>query len=426
MLTTLAALAVTAVAVAAQQGCTHGANNHTVVPAKFAAEPERVAQNGKMYYNRAVDPPVAVVHLYGTPYERGYAMGMLMKNELESFFSEFYGYLDEQVGQYIGFIPEPLRTYVEEFGIWAALEFTLLMTRANTPQHFIDEIKGMADATGIDEGTIWRVNLLPELVKAHCTMVGAWATATSKDSTLLQLRALDFMVDSPMQKYPAIIVYHRDDSANPKAPAAYANMGWVGFVGAVTGMSSAPIGLSQKVWLAYNGTSSRDGYPFHFMLRDLLEFDTSSRAAHQRMYDSKRTCSVFVGVGDGTPGANQSQPFTISRYSHEYVKDYALDAAWPGHPAVKNMMYVNKHVQPSHDPCLGSLLQKYEGTLTADTLARRVAAVHGTGDLQAAVYDFAAMQAYVANAKPAGANYAPAYSQQFVAYNMTALFSEKL
>ncbi len=43
--------------------------------------------------------------------------------------------------------------------------------------------------------------------KGSCSMFGAWGNAT-KDSKTIQLRALDWDIDGPFRKYPAILVYH--------------------------------------------------------------------------------------------------------------------------------------------------------------------------------------------------------------------------
>jgi hypothetical protein len=62
---------------------------------------------------------------------------------------------------------------------------------------------------------IVRVHMFPELIKAHCTMVGAWGNAIkSTDGTLYQLRALDWSTDGPFQLYPTVIVYHPDNGHN--------------------------------------------------------------------------------------------------------------------------------------------------------------------------------------------------------------------
>jgi hypothetical protein len=56
-----------------------------------------------------------------------------------------------------------------------------------------------------------------------------------------------------------------------------------GFIGSITGYSSAPVGICEKVWIGYNGTDSRRGIPFHFLLRDILQFDADINAALTRM-----------------------------------------------------------------------------------------------------------------------------------------------
>lgn len=66
-----------------------------------------------------------------------------------------------------------------------------------------------------------------------------------------------------------MLVYH----PNAGNGHAFAILTWAGFVGAMTGFSSAPMGVCEKVWLGYNGTSSRIGAPWHFVLRDILQYD---------------------------------------------------------------------------------------------------------------------------------------------------------
>jgi len=61
------------------------------------------------------------------------------------------------------------------------------------------------------------------------------------------------------------------------------NMTLAGFIGSLTGYSSAPVGICEKVWLGYNGTSSRRGIPWNFLLRDILQFDADINAAVSRM-----------------------------------------------------------------------------------------------------------------------------------------------
>lgn len=76
-------------------------------------------------------------------------------------------------------------------------------------------------------------------------MFGAWGDAIAQvpGLGLLQLRALDWDTDGPFPKYPLIVVYH------PNEGHAFANVGWVGWIGSITGMSSNQMAISEIGYL---------------------------------------------------------------------------------------------------------------------------------------------------------------------------------
>lgn len=80
---------------------------------------------------------------------------------------------------------------------------------------------------------------------------------------------------------------------------------------------------------AYNGTIAVEGYPFDYLLRDVLEFDVDLAAALTRIYGARRTCPVYVGLGDGHLGA--SGQLRTLEYSHDYVNVYS-DRTYPDYP----------------------------------------------------------------------------------------------
>jgi len=297
------------------------------------------------------------------------------------------------------------------------LELTYYLTRSYTPDYFYQELQGIADAAGVDFMRVVRLHMIPELIQAQCTMVGAWGQAISKtNGTLYQLRALDWQVDGPFQKYPAIIVYHPQQGNGQ----AFAIVGWGGFIGTVTGFGSAPIGLSQKVWYDYNGTYDRSGVPFHFLLRDVLQYDTEIDDAINRINAAERTCAIWIGLGD------YSNQFRAIEYSVDKVRVFD-DRNFPQykeHPRLPGAVYVDKHPQPSHHPCLGSLMQKYYGQLNAVTIKEHISAEHATGDAQIAIYDYAEMKAFIAFASPyENGQFTPAYNRAFVSVDLAALFN---
>lgn len=264
--------------------------------------------------------------------------------------------------------------------------------------------------------------LFPELIKASCSIIGAWGGAVASDAEgrLLQLRALDWDTDGPFQKDPVVVVYHPEEGQGH----SFATMGWAGFLGAITGFSSANVAVSEKVWLAYDGPSSRAGVPFNFLLRDILQFDTDADQALSRIASAHRTCSIFIGVGD------DRDQFKLVEYSHETVNVYNDHnfPAYGNHTLKQGLVYVDKHVQPSHDQCLPALLDKYYGSLSPDVVRQYITSQFRTGDMHIAIYDYGAHTMDVANAAPKDAqgNVVKAYDRTFIRLQMDDLFAEAL
>lgn len=211
-------------------------------------------------------------------------------------FPELVQFIYAQINNYLDFLPEVIRELIEEYGVAAALEATVWLTEPWTPEHYIQEMKGLAAAVpSVGYTKFYQGMMLPELIQAACSMYGAWGKATAHtNGTLFQLRALDWNTDGPFQKYPTVVVYHPNNGSGH----AFSVVGWAGFVGAITGYSSAPVGICEKLWYNYNKTSSRLGIPFHFLLRDILQFDRDTDKALMRIENAARTCSIFIGIGD--------------------------------------------------------------------------------------------------------------------------------
>lgn len=103
-------------------------------------------------------------------------------------------------------------------------------------------MKGIAKGSGIPVRNWRRINLIPELLKASCSIGGWWGPAT-QTGQLIQLRALDWEQHAPISKFPMITVYH----SNEEGSVPFANIAWVGFLGSLTGYSSAKIGVSERL-----------------------------------------------------------------------------------------------------------------------------------------------------------------------------------
>lgn len=196
--------------------------------------------------------------------------------------------------------------------------------------------------------------LFPELIKAACSMFGAWgpATASSRDGALVQLRALDWSTNGPFQQFPMVIVYHPSDEGH-----AFSVLSWAGMVGSITGYSSAEVGICEKVWADYKGKYSVTGIPWTFLLRDILQFDTTIEAAEQRLENAHRTCAIYVGIGDA-----KVPNFNLVDFSYPNItvyNDTDFPAYPPYHDLYDGLLFYDKHEQPSHNLCLNTLLKEY-------------------------------------------------------------------
>lgn len=73
----------------------------------WSGDPTLVDTNshGMKYRVDAVDPPLHVVHVYGTPYEMGFARGTLMKTEITNLIDDVFVYFKNEIDTYIHFLP---------------------------------------------------------------------------------------------------------------------------------------------------------------------------------------------------------------------------------------------------------------------------------------------------------------------------------
>jgi hypothetical protein len=362
-----------------------------------------------------------ILHMSGTPYEMGFAHGSLLKDDIHALFPAFFQYIEDMVYEYIKFLPKDIADIIERLGVDAALDFTADLTRSNTPESFFQEIQGLADGAGIAYKEMLRLQMFPELIKAQCSLLGAWGPATIQGSAaggLVQLRALDWDTVTPLIHYHQLNVYHPSSGQGH----AFASLSWSGFIGSITGFSDQ-LAICEKVWLGANQTSSRAGQPFHFLLRDILQYDITIDDAINRMANAERTCQIYVGVGERRLGQ-----FRAFAYAHESLNTYDdinYPFYTPAHPQMDGVVFVDKHVQPSGDPCMGTLLSDKYGSIDA-LFMKDLVSQFQTGDHHLAVYDWVSNSILISVASPDLRNSsatAPAYNQPFWRLSMGDLLS---
>jgi len=321
-------------------------------------------------------------------------------------------------------LPQWLQELIADLGLDAALDWTYYMTRSYTPDYFYDEMKGISDASGVDYNTLVRVHMIAGLTQGKCSMFGAWGAAMQDPTKTMQLRSLDWDMDGPFRNYPQLTVYHTD----PAYGHSFANVGMAGFVGGLTGISETGLAISE-IGVAYPdstfGSESRIGYPFIFILRDILQWDFSLDDAINRMANARRTCDLLLGVGDRKLGEFRGMEYSYSTLNVFDDQNLMPNTTW--HPRMNNVVYWGMDwICPSYNTILHNQLQKYYGALSPETAIKYITAVEKSGDNHIAYYDLTDMQLYVSYAAPHNiGGPAEAYARQFTQFDLKTLFVEQ-
>eukprot|EP01128_Nolandella_sp_AFSM9_P000744 TRINITY_DN10873_c0_g1_i1.p1 TRINITY_DN10873_c0_g1~~TRINITY_DN10873_c0_g1_i1.p1 ORF type:complete len:468 (+),score=109.36 TRINITY_DN10873_c0_g1_i1:23-1405(+) len=396
--------------------------------------------NGKLYAvsvpnnNATTAGTFHIAHLYGTPYQMGFAQAALYKKagmDLEVFMNKVWGYLETQVDEMIPTFPKFLQNLIARVGLDAALEFTYLASEPFTGDYFYEEMKGMAAGCGNPPGleqTIKFVHMIAGLTQGKCSMFGAWGEMLNPDSStkLLQLRALDWNMGSPFTDYPAMTVYHPAENGGN----SFLLVGMAGFIGGLTGVSEHQLGISE-IGVSYPddtfGNESRIGIPFIFVLRDILQWDSTLADSINRLQTAKRTCDLILGVGDGK--ISQFRGFQYSSSVLRVMNDTTQMPVAEWHPRIKDVAYWGMDwICVGDNEVLGKQLKANSGKLDGPTAIRDTISIEKSGSNHAAFYDLTNLEIYVSYAAPSTQTEGSpdAFDRQFTWFDAKLLFAEKL
>lgn len=358
----------------------------------------RSVTNGALYTIPVDSLTIPIVHLWGSPYEKGYAHGSLMKESVQEFIPAFWAYLENEVVGALNrtglHIPPAVEEEIANLSLGVLLDLTSNWTAPYTGAHFFEEMQGLADGSGVDLQTLTRIHMIGELTKGSCSMFGIWGPALQAASGLLTMRALDWDMDGPFQSFHQLTIYH---AAPNSAEVDFLNVGWSGWIGSISGVNAAGLSIHEiGVFFpdASFGDESRQGVPFTYILRDILQFDSHRLDALSRLAQATRTCNLILGVGDG-----KDNLFNGVAYSHsscQIMDDSNMKPVASWHPTINHTTYWGMDwLCPGFNSVLGQQIGNFWGTISPAVAVKSILPIVQTGSLHAYVADLTNMQFYV-------------------------------
>lgn len=244
------------------------------------------------------DGRIRVLILRGTPYERGYQHGYLLRNEVRENLQYLF---DEALGV---FRSEELFAEAYE------------RLRPFIPQEYIEEMHGLAHGAKIPLKLVHYIHVLPEMsewdgkkrlksivkqmmsgeLATSCSNLSASPTVTGSEE-MLTVRVLDWGLHkiSKLHEYPLLAVNIPDQGY------AHVNVGWIGFLGAVSGMNAEGITLGE---MGYGGPPNETlrGETMPFLLRRVLTYSKSLADVRKIISTATGTNSYVYLMSDGKTG----------------------------------------------------------------------------------------------------------------------------
>lgn len=254
-----------------------------LLSAAFPAFSDTIATQGEGFLEKKNGQQI--LHLKGTPYERGYQHGVLLKKQIERNIATYIDNFAKVVADDVIKVSDSEALKIAlRLGEFAKNMPTLM---SYIPQHFKEELQGVADGSGIEIGKIVTLNLFPEIF--HCSGMTVSGQA-SKNGELYHVRVLEYSVGKKLQTTSVLQV------VEPDLGIAFLNVSYAGFIGTVTGMNEAKISIGEIGGLGYG---SWKGVPMAFLLRDILQNAAMLEDVQEILTNSSRTCEYYYLFSDG-------------------------------------------------------------------------------------------------------------------------------
>ncbi len=333
---------------------------------------------------------IKIVVVKGTPYEMGFQLGVLLKDDIKATLNNFF---------------EATRKETPKLPIEKILDKAWKINSKYIDRRVLDEMKGVADGSGASLKLLQRCHMIPVVSPYACSGMAVWGDSTKNGHTY-QIRNLDYSVTSKLQEHPVVVIYI------PTKGIPHANITFAGYIASHTGMNANHIVFGEK------GASSRKEFPydlngthFSFLFR-ALEYD--AKTLDKALDIIKKTPLIkryYLYISDGnekTMGAAKIRVSTPDPIKLTIWKDNDLtDNVTPN--IFSNCVYQtmnNKKAQEIIKKYLGKFDEKY-----MIELSKAVAAKH---NLMNVVYDDTTLEMWIAYAD----GFTNACEQNYVHLNM--------
>jgi len=359
----------------------------------------------KAHLSSTEDGKVRVLFITGTPYERGYQQGVILRKEIQDNLGLLFKNALKQF-------------YFEE--LFAEVYERL---RPHISQDYVEEMRGLAHGAKVPLKLVHYIHILPEItewggkkklkevihnmikgaVLPSCSNLCADQTATA-DGNLYSVRVLDWGLHkiSKLHEYPLLTI------SVPDKGYSSVNIGWVGFIGAVSGMNERGITLGEMG----NGDTENEvlsGKPMPFLLRDILTQADSLKDVRRIIKTSVGTNSYGFLMSDGKRGKAEMyirdrDTFLVFK-AGQNLKDDRKNL-----PGIKDVVYGGHFDETMH-----KILGEKRGKITPELLMKEIIPkIAMKSNFQNVVYDPKHLSFWVNNAKSKNE---PAYSQPYTFFN---------
>ena len=333
---------------------------------------------------------ITVLHLTGENYySLGYHHGELLGPEVKATIESV-----ERGAQ--KFIPKEALKLLSEKGkrqfVNAILDRAWSMMERFVPEEDLEEMAGLADGlkaagiTGVDLATLHRVHAIPDLGETSCSALVAKGSAT-RDGHVYQLRVLDYGGGFGLERHPLITVYHSTRTNEN----TFIDIGWIGFVGLVSGMNEKGVAISEMGFGNPPGETLA-GEPMIFLLKRVLRNADTAEGAASIIRAAKRNNSYAYWLGDRGGGAigmvtsaQQCQMFRVNeceQVSHGTAKlRQFADVIYAGHYGEKQ----------------GKLVEQMRGTFDLAAIKDMAKKIRMNSNLHTVIFDLTTGDLCVAN-----------------------------